>query len=199
MANQRKSYERLTTPKGKAMYPFLHKTDTKFDDPGIYRISLIVSGEEGADFATQLSSLHDKYYDEYCEKEGSGLKRGNDPYRIVKDEDGMDTEDYEFKFKLKSVVKGKGKTWEQRPVVYDSQMNVIDVETLTEMNMGNGSECRVSFEIFPYYTGMAGMGLSLRLKSVQIIDLVEYVQDKPDFDTEENGFVAKTTETADFA
>ena len=195
MGNQKKSYERITSPKGKAMYPFLSKPDTKFDSDGVYRLNLIVSGDEGSDFVSDLMAQHEKHYDEYCEKEGSAVKKGSVPVKPVTDEDGMETGDWEIKFKLKAMGKSKDRSWEQRPIVYDSKATPITTDTLDGMNIGNGSECKVAFEVVPYYTGMAGMGLSLRLRAVQIIDLVEYAPSN-DF-AEEDGFVVET-ETSDF-
>lgn len=195
MGTKKTSYDRITSPRGKAMYPFLSKPDTKFDSDGVYRLNLIVSGEEGESFVETLTHLHDNHYDRYCEKEGSGIKKGGIPVKPVVDDDGEETGDYEIRFKLKAVGKSNDKTWEQRPVVYDSKTTPIPSNVLSSMSIGNGSECKVGFEVVPYYTGMAGMGLSLRLRSVQIIDLVEYVPSN-DF-VEEEGFVMET-ESSDF-
>jgi hypothetical protein len=43
-----------------------------------------------------------------------------------------------------------------------------------DIKIGGGSKMKVSYEILPYYTAIAGAGISLRLKAVQVIDLVEY-------------------------
>ena len=195
MGNQKKTYDRTTSPKGKAMYPYLSSPDTKFDSDGVYRLNLIVSGKEGESFIESLTEKHTYHYDQYCEKEGSGLKKANMPFKNVVDEDGMETGEYEVRFKMKAIGKSKDRTWEQRPIVYDSKATPISADALKGMNIGNGSECKVAFEVIPYYTGMAGMGISLRLRAVQIIDLVEYTP-QDDF-AEEDGFVVEA-ETTDF-
>lgn len=199
MATKKKSFARVVSPKGKAMYPFLSKPDTKFDSDGVYRLNLVVGGDSGEAFVDQLREYHDKYYDEFCEKEGNALNKANLPIKPHLDGDGQETGEYEVKFKLKAVGKSKDKTWEQRPVVYDASNNVINTSSLEGLNMGNGSECRVAFEIIPYNTGMAGMGISLRMKSVQIINLVEYRGGHNDFETEE-GFTVEqgVGEASDF-
>ena len=73
-------------------------------------------------------------------------------------------------------------------------MNPITGDKLDKMRIGSGTSCRVGYEIVPYHTGMVGMGLSLRLKAVQIIDLVEYDLAGSGFAFEaEAGFVSDDT------
>ena len=43
-----------------------------------------------------------------------------------------------------------------------------------ETKVGGGSVIKVSYEVVPYYTAIAGAGVSLRLKAVQIIELKAY-------------------------
>ena len=42
-----------------------------------------------------------------------------------------------------------------------------------DANVWSGSEMKVSAELIPYYTAMAGAGVSMRLRAVQITKLVE--------------------------
>lgn len=195
MATKGKSYDRLTSPKGTAMYPYLDTPDTKFDSDGVYRLNLIVSGEEGIQFVDQLTEYHNNYYDEFCARDGKALKKANLPIKPVVDEDGNETGDHEIRFKMKAVGKSKDRTWQQRPVVYDAKATPITGDTLSGMNIGNGTECKVAFEVIPFHTGMAGMGISLRMRSVQILNLVEY---KPQHDfVAEEGYTVESS-TSDF-
>ena len=90
------------------------------------------------------------------------------PVKDVEDDDGTPTGDVQIKFKLRSVGKNGSDTWEQRPGLFDA-----DGKPMSE-NVGSGSKIKVGCEIVPYSTAMAGTGVTLRLKAVQVIDLIEY-------------------------
>ena len=53
---------------------------------------------------------------------------------------------------------------------------------------------KIAYEPFPYFTPMLGAGISLRLKAVQVIKLVEGKSNN--VFKEEDGFETKTTEKA---
>jgi len=191
MAYNKTKNERVTSPKGIAQYPHLQTPDTKFDTDGKYTINLRLGGEVAENFVAMLEEKHSVYYDEFCEREGSALKKADLPTRDV--ETSGDGE-IDIKFGLKAVGRKGDHSWEQRPLIFDSAMNPITGEKLDAMRIGSGTTCRVGFEIVPYYTGMVGMGLSLRLKAVQIIDLVEYDAAGAGFTFEtESGFVSDDT------
>ena len=62
-------------------------------------------------------------------------------------------------------------------------------------NVGGGSVIKACVEIAPYYTATFGAGITLRLRGVQIITLVEYGSGevnaaKMGFTSEEEGYVA---------
>ena len=44
---------------------------------------------------------------------------------------------------------------------------------MIDANVWSGSEMKVSAELIPYYTAMAGAGVSMRLRAVQVTKLVE--------------------------
>jgi hypothetical protein len=44
---------------------------------------------------------------------------------------------------------------------------------MTDVNVWSGSEMKCSAELIKYYTAIAGAGVSLRLRAVQITKLVE--------------------------
>jgi hypothetical protein len=63
-----------------------------------------------------------------------------------------------------------------------------------DIKLGGGSTIRVSYEIVPFVSPI-GAGASLRLKGVQVIDLVEWGSGNADyygFGEEEGGFDAST-------
>ena len=63
--------------------------------------------------------------------------------------------------------------------------------------VGNGAIVKVGYELSPFYTQLVGAGVSLRLKAVQIITLVERGGADASyygFETEEDGFEADETQ-----
>jgi hypothetical protein len=158
---------RYTTPAGIAQYPYLTKPDTKFNPDGEYKISLEVKDPNAA---APLMSFLDEQLDASIakakkENPGKRIKEGEAPYQ-VNDETGAVT----FRFKLKAKVTPKqGDPFEQRPAIFDAKG-----KPLQDAKIGGGSKVKVAYELVPYYTAIAGAGVSLRLKAVQVIDLVEF-------------------------
>ena len=77
-----------------------------------------------------------------------------------------------FKFKMKaSGTNGKtGDTFKQRPALFDNELKPINPE---EVSIWGGSTLRVSYQPALWFTPMLGAGVSLRLKSVQVKNLIE--------------------------
>ena len=66
-----------------------------------------------------------------------------------------------------------------------------------EIAVGNGSDVKVAFEPMSYMvSGTKKVGVSLRLKAVQVIELVEYGSPAASVFDEEDGFTANATSTA---
>ena len=59
--------------------------------------------------------------------------------------------------------------FKQRPALFDNELKPIS----SDITIWGGSILRVSFQPHPWYTPALGAGVSLRLKSVQVKDLVE--------------------------
>ena len=185
--NKKKKFPRITTPIGTAQWPWLKEPDTKFDKDGVYRVNLRMSKEEGEGVVAELTKILDAYVDELKgDKPNKNVKIGPLPIKDVEDEDGVPTGEIEFKFKLKAIAGSGANTWEQRPAIFDSQKKPMSE------NVGGGSRMRVGAEVITYNSPAVGAGISLRLKTVQVIDLVEYSggsdPDSWEFD-KEDGFV----------
>ena len=183
--------ERITSPTGVASWPYLTEPDTKFDVDGKYKITLLIPVADGGDeFVGMLEEKHTAHYDMFCADKGEALKKSDLPVKMITDDDGI--QQYQIKFSLKAKGERNGKKWEQRPMLFDAGMKPITGPALDSINVGSGTTCRIGFEVCPYYTGMIGMGLSLRLKAVQIIDLVSYESASTGFDFKESdGYVSE--------
>lgn len=153
------------TPMGVASYPWVTKPDTKFNADGEYSISLTFRDDDAA-ITTLLNQELDKSLEKAKEEnQGKKIKQADSP--VVENDDGTIT----LKFKLKAKVTPKnGEPFEQRPALFDSKNKPLG----RDVKIGGGSKVKVAFEVIPFYTALVGAGISLRLKAVQLIDLVEY-------------------------
>jgi len=154
-----------TSPFGKAIYPHLTKSDVRFKPEGEFHVNLAVDKDE----ALELITLVDKFVeqaisDEKKKGKGKEIKKAILPY---KEEDGQ----YIFKFKMKH--KGTnsktGETFTQKPTLFDNELKPLS----KDVSIWGGSTLRVSFFPRGWFTPLLGAGVSLRLKSVQVKDLVE--------------------------
>jgi hypothetical protein len=158
---------RFVTPTGVAQYPHLTKPDTKFNPDGEYKVSL----ELDAHAAEEIVSFLDEQFEQAVasakkENPGKKIKEGDVPYS-VNEENGKVT----VRFKLKAkVTPKKGEPWDQKVAIFDAKGQPIT----GEIKIGGGTKMKVSYELVPYYTAIAGAGISLRVRAVQIIELVEY-------------------------
>tara|TARA_R110000824_G_scaffold74738_1_gene189856 strand:- start:421 stop:1029 length:609 start_codon:yes stop_codon:yes gene_type:complete len=182
-------HTRLTTPVGTARWPRLSKPDTKFDKDGVYKVDLILSADDAAPVKTAIEEVMKAHIAQVKKEKPNLKKRADMPFVEEVDDGGNETGNWVFKFKLKAVGVNGEDRWEQRPLIIDSQTKPIDSES-TEV--GQGSLISVGCEIIPYISPMVGVGISLRLKVVQVVDLRESgssVDDNWGFDVVE-GFVA---------
>ena len=176
---------------GSALWAKVFEPDTKFNPLGDYSINLQMPVADAAAMSEQLESIVQAKFNEAI-KEDPRLKNTlttQDVCATVFDrETGDDTGLVEFKFKLKAKVqKRDGTYYEQQPAVLDSKKVPISNQVL----VGNGSRVKVAFEPIPYVMASTKKaGVSLRLKAVQVIDLVEYGNSAASVFDEEDGFVA---------
>jgi len=196
--SDKKKYVRGTSPKGTAAWPRLTEPDRTFDPNGTYSVNLRLSAEEAEAFVSQIDKAHSAQVAEVIkELKGKGkpgkVKESDKPYKMVFDEDGNETGEVEFKFKLKAMAGGKDKQWAQKPRLFDAKGKPLPAD----VKVGSGSTIRVGYELFPYYVPSVGSGVSLRVLAVQVLELVEFSGGNfKDFGfNEEDGFEA-TTQTA---
>lgn len=202
----------LKSPKGKALWAKVVMPDTKFDPDGVYEINLVVDEDdpEIKEWCADLEAMVEERVQQELEENDSRFKKMPEgrpltalPMKEVEDQDGNETGELQFKFKLKAVGKNrKGETYTRRPLVVDAKGNPIvkldshgDVLN-SDFKIGNGSVVRVHYSPVPYYMASTRtVGVSLQLKAVQVISLVEYGNSGYDFD-EEDGYEYKGEEEA---
>lgn len=147
------------TPVGMLKWAYLlEPRDGKFGQT--YEANLVLTAEDAAplmaDIAEELRIQG--------EVDGTSLEGAKKPYTV--DESGM----VEFKFSLFATGKKRdGSTFTSRPQVEDAQGKKLTV------NPGNGSRGQVYYQISAYTSKQTGaLGCSLRLKGVQVSELIEY-------------------------
>lgn len=185
-----------TSPKGVAVFPWLTTPDTKFKPKGEYRVDLKLSAEDAQDVLALVSAEHDKNLATVKadpKNKTKKIKEADLPIKPVYDEDGNETGEYLLRVKMNAKFEDKnGKEITASPAFFDSKGKPIDVETLW-----GGSIIRVAYSFVPFYTAIAGAGVSLRLRGVKVIKLsaggganaAAY-----GFDEEEDGYEADSFE-----
>lgn len=169
MADKKQKLKQFITPKGVAVYPWLTKPDTKFNADGEYRVRLRVDGEAAQELIEALEAeAEGSYQAALKENKGKKLKRADLPFKEVVDDEGNETGEFEFNFKMKAKLTTKaGDVIEQKPKLFDAKGKE------TKASPYGGSVIKVAFQAVPFYTSLIGAGISLRLRAVQIIELVE--------------------------
>ena len=176
--------------KGTALWAKVFEPDTKFDANGIYSVNVLIPETEAVELCEYLDGVVQQRYAEEV-KAKPKLKNGlstKTPYEPEYDQNGDPTGNIEFKLKLKAKVQARdGSTYEQKPIVVDAKRTPMSADT----NVGNGSVIKAAYEPIPYMMASTKqVGVSLRLKGVQILELVEYGNGASMFD-EEDGYVSE--------
>jgi len=176
---------------GTALWAKVFEPDTKFNPLGDYSINLQMPLADSAAMSEKLEDIVQAKFKEAIEKDPrlKNTLSTQDVCQPVYDRDtGDDTGNVEFKFKLKAKVqKRDGTYYEQQPAVLDSKKVPMSKDTL----IGNGSKVKVAFEPISYVmSSTKKVGVSLRMKAVQVIDLVEYGNSATSVFDEEDGYVA---------
>lgn len=173
---------KFTSPTGKLGFPCaIVEPDTKFacatdpDDHGDFKARLILPKDsaEGGYFRDQLETVWEKFCEEVRQETGK-KKLKIDPDLVPwSDEVDRETEEptgnWVFRAKLQARVKKRaGGYFDQKPQVFGTDNVLLQHAP----NIGPGSKVRLAGEI-RCWRNESKMGMTLRLKGVQLIELVE--------------------------
>ena len=183
------NYAKIVTPVGVSQFCWLNVPDTKFDETGHYKPNLIVNAKEAHAIVKSINEEVKKAITIGAEKaNGKEVKKANLPFEEEYIE-GKPTGNIIFKFKTKAkIITKDGKVIPNKVAIFDSQG-----KPMTDISIWSGSQMKVSADLIPYFTAMAGAGVSLRLRAVQITKLVEGGNANSaghGFDKVEDGYVA---------
>jgi Single-stranded DNA-binding protein, Bacteriophage T7 len=203
--------EKLTTAAGIAQYPYIDKPDGKFpkENPkDVYKVDLILDDDEKTrGQITLMEEIRDTKHKETLKSLKLKLKEAtpagkkkvqkkldalevNEVYETHYDDAGEETGKVILKFKMNAEVKNrKGEIFTQKPNVFDCSKPCVSLEGVA---IWKGSTLKVAGEIIPYFMESTNqVGISLRLKAVQVIQLVSAGQADAasyGFGEEEGGF-----------
>ncbi len=186
---------KMSSPKGTAVWPHLNTPDKRFDDRGVYGVTLRVTDENGdaTTFITALKKVFKEGYDAHkATLKKKQLKVAMMPWGAEDDDTGEPTGNLLFKFKTYAEYQYEGRTITNRIQLIDAKMNPVTAQ------VGGGSIIRVGFEPYVWHVPSMGVGMTLRLKMAQVLELVEYGGDNDVAEfgfTEEDGFVGVETES----
>ena len=182
--NSKKKLVSIVSPKGLASYPVLNNPSTKFKPEGEYSVKLVLNAEDGAKFVDQVKAvLRDAYKEQCALIKKDKLKMADFPWKET--EDGK----IEVKFgQTASFTSKKGDVYERKIALFDTKGNPVSDP------IGSSSVLRCAADIYTWYAPSLGMGVSLRLKAVQVVELVAPSRilsaDAYGFSAEEEGYVS---------
>lgn len=177
MAYERKPSIRITTPVGVAVYPKLTTPDTKFKPLGEYTCKVRLSGADAEPIIANIEKLQAAFFesekaelmkgDGKAKAKAKALKLASPCYKPAVNDDGDETGEFEFNFKMNARIVKEGKPDRvMKPDVFDAKGKKLAVVP----EIWGGSLVSVAGEASPFHTAI-GVGISLRLNAVQIVEL----------------------------
>lgn len=156
------SNELHNTPSGKAEWAKILQPDFKYDKDGMYSIDHFLESGPAQAILDVLRVVAQK------KAALDGATAYAKPSFTKNDETGI----YCFKYKQSAIGRpNKGEPFEIKVDVFDAKMNRWPKDVL----IGNGSIVKVCFSLYPWnVVARGGVGVTLRLKAVQVIDHIPY-------------------------
>jgi|TARA_R100000656_G_scaffold28408_1_gene24809 hypothetical protein len=153
----------LTSPKGKAIFPHLTEPDTKYKAEGEYHVKLECNKSEGQNIIALIGSeIAKKVKEQHDLDPKKPITKAPLPYVEVNDKVV-----FNFKMKASGIRKSDGKHFTQKPVLVNADLSPVE----PDMQIWGDSILKITFE--PYAWNMPiGIGCTLRLKAVQVLELV---------------------------
>jgi hypothetical protein len=170
---------------GEFVYPHLNKPDVRFNEAGEYKLTLKVPQKQALGMVTLIDKeLEASIAEAEKENKGKKIKQAPKPYKL---EDGF--AHFKFKMKATGINRKTKEAFSQRPALFDAQKNPFP----HSQSIWGGTKGKVAFIAKGYYVPALGAGVTLQLKAVQIIDLVEGGSKQGDLFEKEDGYKVQET------
>lgn len=196
---------KLNTPIGVGQYLYLEQPDFEYNSAGDWKVKLFLDPtlpEVKTMMATMDALLEEAvvYFTEQAEtpkKKKLVRPSDNTPYYFETDDDDEPTG--RIYINPKSIASGttkEGKQWKRQMPIFDAQ----GVRVTERLNAGSGTTLRASLLLRAYYNAQSGVGVSLRLTAIQVIDLKQFgagiqTADDAGFSKVDGGFSADSFES----
>lgn len=188
-----KSFPKVRTPAGTALWADLNTPDTKYNAAGKYTVKLAFDADADlSDLQAQVQTLIDAEYERVCEEIREKLtkqgKKGlidkriaeivkRDISDIFKPEEDDDTGEETGRVIINAATTASGiskktnKPWKRKPDIFSAKGKKLD----RPPQIGSGSTMKLNVELFPYYAANdKTVGVSFRLNAVQLLTLVQF-------------------------
>ena len=176
--NKRPVFINVTTPVGIAVWPKLNSADTKFKSGGEFNVKLKHTAEEAQPMIDKYEAALVKHFDEVkaelmkgdgkSKAKAKALKMASKPYTMEVDDEGEETGNVLFNWKMPHRIAREGKA---DLVLFPDIFDAGGRKLKNPPEIWGGSKLVVAGQLRPFDSPIAGVGLSLRLLAVQIIEL----------------------------
>lgn len=175
---QKKVISKQISPKGELVgFNAITKPSVTFNPDGVYNANILISKTDGEAIIKEALAVRKEQYKTF----GKGTTAQDftrcKPYVVIeKNEDGeivKETPDVQGRYILKTDMKATIKC--KNGEVIDIKIPVFDahLKAVKDIKLGEGSEVRLAFNLEGYSVA-SKTGVGAKLKSVQVINLVEY-------------------------
>jgi hypothetical protein len=179
------SEQSLISVVGEFVYPHLNKPDVRFNEAGEYKVTLKVPTAKGKEMMNSIDKAIESSIADAEKESGKKVKTAPRPYTIE-----GDNVFFKFKMKATGVNRKTKENFSQKPVVLDSQKNPMP----STVSIWGGSKGKIAYQMRTYYVPALGAGVTMQLKAVQVIELVEGGSKQLDLFDKEDGYVSQVKE-----
>lgn len=172
--------EKVQTKKGIGQYLWINKPNTKFAEGGAgdYTATILLSEEDAKPIIEVIDRIKAAAVAE-VKAGGKKAKETDDPYS-TDEATGL----IKFRFKKPAESTIDGKTVKNHVAVADAKGNLLPVDKVPAM--GSGSIIKINGYLSPYYVPALGVGVSLKLRGIQIVKLNTMSGEDAKFEAEDD-------------
>lgn len=178
-------------------FAYIAKPDTKYNDRGIYKVSLTIPNNKCQGMIDAIVKAHEENYEALVEEYEANppqTQRGKKPLKPYEGDmpfmdNGDGTTTFTFKCYGSFIDKKTGETKQINLVVVDSKgKKMKDIPLIA-----GGSKLKVKYSMIPFgWSKVAGASVKLQLESVMLVELATFGAGGDDWadEVEEDGYEA---------